>query len=520
MSRISKISLDVRKYVLSRKRKNSNLGCRIIADEAANKFKITISKSSVNAIIKGARLSSPVGRNVTSIYRPSGEADGAGYAFLLAANHILGFSRILATILRKLAPTSRIKFDTLEAISEAWIMARAVYNVPLSKIENYSKNDLWFIVGRKVNKGLLKRYIEIIKFTQLFGNKLVSEILHVMQDVHYLKIYLADNTFYLLDGQLKSVWKDAKIPIDFCTTIDIANSYVNYMIFGQEPFVVFNAFPETMLGEEISDFIFSIDGSSSQKRIRKIELVSPQGVIIKEVPFVIPGRRSFIIGVWPWQYKFIANLEKQKAVSKIFVEATGQEFCFIEEKVKFVQHAQSIDVMLRLIVIKATSDGPALFGIFTNLDAETWPAARVVKRYLRQCPDVVVGHKLFLKAVKEPVYLEEFISSEKLLAQAKKINDANDPDAWFLIIVEILNDFVKRSFFPTACSSWSLLKMRELFYKQRGIIKRDMSEDVLFNLFDTNMLEEKDLILFAIAKFNEANIFDNLGRQLRMISAA
>ena len=182
-----------------------------------------------------------------------------------------------------------------------------------------------------------------------------------------------------------------------------------------------------------------------------------------------------------------------------------------------MQHAQNIDVMLRLIVIKSTKDGPADIGIFTNLDAENWNAARVVEKYLRHWPDVVVGHKLFLKAVKKPIYLEDFISSEKMLAQAKNINEANDPDTWFLILVEILNDFVKRSFFPETCASWGLLKMRELFYKQHGIIKRDMAEDVLFNLFNTKMLEEKDLISFASAKFNEANIFDSSGRQLRVI---
>ena len=517
MSRISKITQDVRNYVLSRKRKNSNISCRTISGEAGNKFKITISKSSVNSIIKGARLSSPVGRNVAKIYRPCGEADGAGYAFLLGANYLLGFSRILATTLRKLAPSMRMKWDTLEAISEAWIMARAVYNVPLSKIEDYNKSDLWFITGRKANKGLLKQYVDTIKVTQLIGSQLVSEISHVLQDVHYLKIYLADNTFYMLDGQLKSVWRDAKIPIDFCTTIDIANSYINNKIFGSEPFVVFNAFPETMLGEEISDFIFSIDGSSSNKRIRKIELISPQGVIIKEVSFVVPGRRNFIIGIWPWQYKPIADLEKRQTASKIFIEAIGQEFYFSEDRVRFVQHAQNIDVMLRLIVIKSAKDGPSKLCIFTNLNPESWNAALIVERYLRNFPDVVVGHKLFLRAAKTPAYLEDFISSEKMLANANKINETNDQDAWFLILVEILNDFVKRSFFPAACASWSLLKMRELFYKQRGIIKRDMAEDILFNLFNTNMLEEKELISFASAKFNEANISDSSGRQLRVI---
>ena len=499
---------------------NNNISCRALAEDTANKFNIAISKSSVNSIIKGARLSSPVGRNVATVYRPSGEADGAGYALLLGANYLLGFSRILAAILHDLAPSMRMKSDTLESISEAWIMARAIYNVPLSKIADYHKNDLWFITGRKANKGLLKQYIDTVQLTQTIGQQLVSEIYHVLQDVHYFKIYLADNSFYILDGQLKSIWRDTNIPVNFCTTIDIANSYINNTIIGSEPLIIFNAFPENVLGEEISNFIFSIDGSSSHKRIRKIELIAPQGVVINEIPFVVPQRRNFMIGIWPWQYKLIADLEKRKTTSKIFVEAFGEEFYFCEDNVRFAQHAQTIDVMLRLIIIKSTKDGPAKIGILTNLDPESWSTSRVLERYLRRCPDIVAGHKLFLRAVKAPIYLEDFISSEKILAGAKKINETNDPDAWFLILVEILNDFAKRSFFPEACASWSLLKMRELFYKQRGVIKRDLAGDVIFNLFNTSMLEEKEVIAFASTKFNESNIFDSSGRQLRMIFAA
>ncbi len=517
MSKIVKISSNIKNYVLSRKRKNPDISCRVLSKEASDKFNITISKSSVNAIIKSAKLSSPIGRKVTRIFRPAGEADGVGYAFLLAANYLLGFSKILANSIKKTHPSLRVKFDTLETISEAWIMAKALYNVPLEKIENYSKNDLWFITGRKANKGLLKRYIDSFNIMQLINLQVLSDISHVLQDVHYLKFHLADGSQYFIDGQMKSVWKQEKIPIDFCTTVDIANSYISRAIFGSQPLVIFNAFPETMLGDEISDFIFSIDGASSSKRIRKIELISPQGVRIKEIPFVVPSRRKFILGVWPWQYKTIAQLEKIPASGSFFLEAIGREFYFNEENIRFVQHVHNIDVTLRLFVLKDTKDGPAKLGIFTNLDPEEYPAREVVEHYVRKWPDPMASHRLFIKNTKSPLYLEDFKSSEQMLTEAKRVGDASEPDHLFAILVDILNDFSKRTFFPEECSSWSLLKMRELFFRKRGVIVRDKADDVLFKLFKTNELQEKDTFALASLKFNEMPIFDASGRKLWFI---
>ena len=513
MSNIRKISSEIKYYILQRKRKNPDLSCRTLALEASSKFRINISKSSINSIFKLEQLSNPVGRRVTKIFRPSGELGGAGYALLHGAGILLGLSKILAFLIKKIHPAVRLKLETLEAISEAWIMSKAIYNVSLEKIEDYSKNELWFIIGRKVNKGLLKQYIDTFKSLQTINYQLLSELSHVLQDVHYLRFTLADGAQYFLDGQLKSIWSDSKIPLDFCVTIDIANSYINNVFFGTQPLVIISAKPESMLGEEISDFIFSLDGSAAYQRIRKIELFSPKGDLVKEIPFVVPDRRKFVIGVWPWQYKAISELEKRKAQGRFFLEPTSGEFYFVEDKVIFTQYTHNIEVTLRLIILKSDKEGPARLGILTNLDHEKCSAQQVVESYVRRCPNFEISHNLFLKATKKPSYFEELISSEKILALAKKIMDCQEPDSFFSVLVEILNIFAQRVFFPADCAGWSLFKMRELFYKQRGFIKRDLSDDVIFNLFNSNMLQEKDFLNFAAIKFNEAPIFDFSGRK-------
>lgn len=62
MGIVYKLKKEVIDFVLRKKNENRALSCRQIAVIASEKFKIQVSKSSVNTIIKNARLSSSVGR--------------------------------------------------------------------------------------------------------------------------------------------------------------------------------------------------------------------------------------------------------------------------------------------------------------------------------------------------------------------------------------------------------------------------------------------------------------------------
>lgn len=517
---IVKLTQIVRNYVVDRKKKNPDISCRRLALQTSDRFKINISKSSVNNVLKRARLSSPVGRNVVRVYRPDAQSSGAGYVFLYGASLMLGLSKILASVAKKAHPLARLKTESLEAISTAWIMAKAIYNVSLEKIEDYHKNEMWLIVGRKAGKGLLKSYIDSFKSLQDVNYQIVSELLHTLQDVHYLKFYLADNSSYIMDGQLKSIWKEPLIPIDFCTTVDTADSYIKNTFFQQDPIVVFSAHPQRALGEELSRFIFSIDGNSPPERIRRIEFVAPNSNIVKEIQFIVPERRKFAIGLWPWQYKAISELEKKPASGKFFFEPLAADYYFVEDGVKFTQHTQNIDVMLRLIVLKAAKDGSATVAILTNLDSSAWDTQCVVAYYLKNWPDPEVGRRNFLSSSKNPLYAEQFLSSEKIFNVAKKINTAGDADSLFSVLVEICNEFAKRCFFPSECADWSLLKMREVFFKRPGRIKMDMAGQIVYNIFNLNELGQKKGLDYACAKFNEFPIFDFSAKKILALSRA
>src|SRR3989344_1193651 len=70
MGIVYKFRKEVIDFVLHQKRTDHDLGCRQLAALTSEKFKIQVSKSSINAIIKNANLSNTVGRPLSTESSP------------------------------------------------------------------------------------------------------------------------------------------------------------------------------------------------------------------------------------------------------------------------------------------------------------------------------------------------------------------------------------------------------------------------------------------------------------------
>jgi len=67
-----KLKQEIIDFILEQKKQNPALGCRPLAALAFNKFQVEVSKSSINALIKKAGLSMPVGRRIKRAKPTSG----------------------------------------------------------------------------------------------------------------------------------------------------------------------------------------------------------------------------------------------------------------------------------------------------------------------------------------------------------------------------------------------------------------------------------------------------------------
>jgi hypothetical protein len=511
---MSKISTELIRYAISRKQRNPSLSVRTIAEEASDRYQTRVSKSSINKILMGEKLSSPRGRSVSKIFRPCLEADGVGFSFLFGASKLLDMSGAIARTVRKLNPFLRLKPETIETISEAWLMSKAVYNTSLEKVVDYSKKDLWNLIGKKVSRGSLKSYLGSLNMLQLFNSHIFSELSMQLQDVHLTKITMSDKTFFLVDGRFYGLWDQKAMPFSFSTTVEFTNSYINSFVLNNEPLVIFNVKTEGVLDKTLTDFVFSLSGSAPEKRIVKIEMISPKSVVVKEVPFIVPGRRKFCIGIWPWQYKLISEIEKRGATGSFYLDSMGENYPFVEDEIRFSQHIHNNEVRLRMVVIKNAENGSARIGILTNIDKTEMTAKQVVGLFARRWNNFEETRDRITRALKRPPYLEDFVLSERIMEFAKRILAAEGPDESFGILVEILHIFSQRSFFPSDVNGWSLLKMRELFYKSQGLIKRDMGDDIIFKLLKLNDLQHISVLKEAAGRFNEMSIVEKPDRKL------
>ncbi|MDD5246556.1 MAG: hypothetical protein PHS09_04090 [Candidatus Omnitrophica bacterium] len=91
-----KLKQEIIDFILEQKKQNPALGCRPLAELAFNKFQVEVSKSSINALIKKAGLSMPVGRRI----KRSKPASGA-----LSITPIKAVIKSAADSVRELSPS-------------------------------------------------------------------------------------------------------------------------------------------------------------------------------------------------------------------------------------------------------------------------------------------------------------------------------------------------------------------------------------------------------------------------------
>lgn len=513
MSKKPVFESKIRRFLIDTRKRNKDYGVRQLAGLVFDKFGIKISKSTVNNIVKSARLSRPVGRSVLKSHRFSGELYGAGYAFFLGAARLLGLNNKLSEIVREMGLCKGIRPESIPSLFDAWLIAKAIYNVPLEKISGYSKKELWDIIGYKISRAHFEEFLMKFEFSQDIANKVFTYITSSVKDVHGIKFTIADGSAFYLDAKSCHLWPDAKIPVNFYTNLLFVNRYINSAIEGKHPFFVLCANPEGAAQKpEVADFITSLDGSVSGKRIRRVDLLGHDGRPISEVPFVLPVRRRYVIGCGPGAWKEVSGHQPLQESSLLF-EPLEKLFFVAEERINITQNVGNKEVMARRVYLRS-ADKTQKTVLLSNLDPKDWNAVEIAEAYLRHFGNFHEYMRQSSGWIKNPGYLDDFVTSGRFLVYALRLKEAVNLDQFFSVLVDICDMFAKMTIFPAACSRWSLLKTRELIYKRPGAVQRDMALDVLFNIFKMKDLEQNRVLEDAHLLFNALSASEISGRKI------
>lgn len=389
MGIVYKLKKNVIDFILQKKNENCALSCRQISVLASEKFKIQVSKSSVNTVIKNARLSSSVGRRAYEDSRPKKFQIPSVKKKQLSDNlRKAGFEPApferSAPVEEEKVPIDRADAD--ERVEKKTVVPSVVEACPRDASHEkflecvhrwretlpeqkgpllegmgfvFPKSVEWGLSGAsvlgKVLRGYFKdnpparfeKFCEMLPYLGLLGlhNKeevgriknhalwtLVSgfdqsemdsfldwtkemklsstllmdyanEIGQALLNIHRFTIYLEDGKCVYLDAQLASLWKD-KPPDSLNSSLNRSIARLSQSFISNNDPAVFFAFGDESFPLEKAVEMMGGRTSAGKNSIRKIIALDGEGNPVVEFSAIPFRKRSFLVGVWPWQAYF------------------------------------------------------------------------------------------------------------------------------------------------------------------------------------------------------------------------
>ncbi len=499
MGVIHKLRPEVKNYILEIKKNNPHLGCRRLSPLIEEKFKIKLSKSSINFIIKDAGLSMPVGRRqkkrrqtrslqvqephlpsikvtltppVAPVAVPAQETESSRIILLKAADYLLGGTyQITEAIRRQLKSQATDLQEKTEALLYSSLSGES-----------------------ELTQSYLK---ELQQFASLPQD--IAQAISGISEIRGLKIELSDGAKFYIDGQFHTIWPNGNIPDDFSTTTYNIRSYISRYLQKDAPLVLFMAPGYATPPAELFDFIL---GSEGKKQITGLSLVRE-----KEEPINLgeAKKRYFIIGLWPWQYSQYRKVRVTQELRKLNFTPLNQDFYLAETEVALSQPNVNQDVTLRGCALRNSPEGKIILAILSNLPSEGTSLEDLANIYLSCWPNLEEGFRDFSRKLDLFTYTEEparFLSTENL-----PFKNQAPPEIKSLFdgYLKILDSYVKWRFLPAGYENKDFPTINEHFYSLKARLKKEKDYMQAVFIQPADYQYAKDLE-YALKRINEKRI--------------
>ncbi len=465
MGVIYKFKKDIIDFILDQKRTDSTLSCRQLAVLINEQFRTHVSKSSVNAIIKNACLSSSVGRPAGFVAGPkrfqipsqkkqqlseeirkvgiekkqeaslgggSKVYPGMGCVFLLAAQWMTCRKQFLGSLLRKYAkgPLPHA-FDSLcdglACLSVAVEDFPGKGSVLANKIRQYSSHGIWALnalgdglsTDSDINLSLEEQdWIGAISGSLNLLLEYEKEKKQIFTDVGQFKIYLEDDSQLIIDARLSSLWS-GKAPRRCSASLEQATAMLSHgLVSNNQPVIFLSLTPKFCYkpedsrvsnnGRQLDRSIFNLaaafEGSKSKKMLR-VEVFDLNGQSLAEFSSLPSKKRIFMLGVWPGQAGFELLANDIKTVDNIYHIALKRVMYYAERSTTLPQNELQGIRYLKVVGVSGVAGGALDAVILTN-DAHR-SAKDVVGDFLERWPVLNTGPMGKLLAASPATFSED-----------------------------------------------------------------------------------------------------------------
>jgi len=498
MGVIYKLRPEIVKFIVSKKKADPRLGCRFLSSEIEKKFKVHVSKSAVNNIIKNNSLSSHVGRPGKARLSLEGDVLHSGFFFIKAIGEQLGiFKLIKQEILYNTTLPNNITEEDLENSIDALVLFRCFYDITDDISSIYNNNEIWHIIGRRPTRVAYRRAVEVIENTEGFLKNFFVYLSNCLRACYKIKLNLRDSSQLVLDGRFRSLWPNLRTPSNLFTTYDIANSYVDKFLASERMLLLFDIQSPTLFSKEVLDLIQSFDENSNKKWINKIEFLDYNNNAIDEKTHINVGTRSYMLGFWPWQFDLLSEFEKKPAKERLIWREVGIELYYQIEELNIPQHIVGKELTVRVIFLRSAPRAPIKMGLLTNLPADVIGKSLLAKE-LRYWLTPEQTYKYLTKANSTGGLtlseLERLLKFHKESSTENKENNGKiSLSKTFDLIGGIILERFRIGFLPVTCQDWNMLKIKDLFFRQRGHIQKGSNITVHKVLLSNNLCKREDM---------------------------
>lgn len=497
MGVIYKLKTEVINYIIEQKKTRIDISCRKLANLASSKFAIAISKSSINAIMKQAGLSMPVGRR-QKLIKSSLECSKCGTILLKAADSLLGGIYQIADIIREKAGVTDLY---LHQKTEC-LAYRSLFS--FNGIDDIKPSfGLWVLIDKMLSKELIDSYILYLQKVKELHAAILSLFPELLSEINSVRVGFSDGKVLTMDGQFHAAWPNGNIPTYFNSTSYSVLNFLKNTIMSGAPLILLtlpeqknsaNEFISLMLNE-IAPRNFSLFNAKNEQ-MKSFKL--PPGKMMR-----------YLCGFWPWQFNYSKKVKILGDFTRFYHEPLNKEYLAAETEVIFTQHIDNNEVIMRGCALKDRASEKIKVIILTNLPIKEMDSQTLATAYLNYWPNLDESAQNFIKKVELFQYSAKprNIYFKYQLAAAKiELSDLDAVMRKYLIILDL---YLKSYFMPFGYEKIELEVMKERFYDLPCVLKKS-KDHVLATFFPPQNYQFASDLAYACRRINENQVsFEN-----------
>ncbi len=501
------LTKEIENYVINEKRINPTSSCRSLSLKVKERFGKSVSKSSINSLLKIRGLSERVGRP-----KKQGESgviydiDSAGAFFLKGIDEQLSLSVILRQFSRNALPKSNSKI--LEYKNNLALYRPIFLSEGLDKLNLYTGSGLWHIVsdGHKLSKSSIIKYLDNIESLGIVPG-IIRGIELGIDYVTSLAFHIKKGEPFFIDPGFHLIWPTPKGVQLYSMPIIKTEAILRDILFNNEPLVLLSSKPYQPITRDLAAFLTSWSNCAGNN-IRSVSLLNSNSTEIGRIDKIPSRRRDFVFAALPWQMGDLRFSGQASLTTKEKLGYLDEEFILESSEIDLSQLIGTEQFKIRMISLKNLSKQPRL-SLFTNIPVDEKDNQEVANIYLKRWPSLEEAFEDMLKKIELMKYPQ--------LAKDYKYIDSNSlrialPQQKLSFsgllghLLEYLNTLCQVRYFPLEYQkSIGLSEMKARVFNLPGRIAESGKFIAVSVFYPQNYAFLQDLT-YACRRFNEDNV--------------